>query len=259
MAKYYDRCWNPIFGCSGSFRGCDKCYAKSLMERRGREWNSFGEMKLNKKQMFRKFDSTPQVIAVCTQSDLFQDRKGSTGVETWIVDAVLSKCNVNRQNHYIFLTKFSKNLKGYFDDANIVERLNKNHLEPFSFEGMAFGVSVCAKEDVGRLEDLGSTNVVKHKFVAFEPLLEDIDPLLTDDMLKGVEWVIIGAETGENPSLCRQEWMVKIAERANRLGIPVFVNSVHTDDGKVTAEFEEMDERLRRGDIPFAVHQEEQK
>ena len=253
MAKYYDRCWNPIFGCCGDFKGCDKCYAKSLMERRGRAWNNFSEFKVNKKQLYRDFDSKPQTIAVCTQSDLFQDRRNGTGVDQWIVDAVLTKCNANKYNKYLFLTKFSGNLKRYFNDIDLLKRLNRNHLESFAFDRMAFGVSVCCRDDVKRLDDLIATKVVQHRFVAFEPLLEDVNSLLTDEQLKQVEWIIVGAETGDDPSPCKQEWMVGIVTHANRLGIPVFVNAVHTDEGKVTTEFDEMDERLRRCDLPFAI------
>jgi len=253
MAKYYDRCWNPIFGCCGDFRGCDKCYAKSLMERRGRAWNDFSELKVNKKQLYRKFDETPQTIAVCTQSDLFQDRRNGTGADQWIVDAVLAKCNSNRQNKYLFLTKFSGNMKRYFNDIELLKRLNRNHLEPFSFSGMAFGVSVCCRNDLKRMDELISTKVIQHRFVAFEPLLEDVHNFLTDEQMKQMEWVIVGAETGEDPTPCKQEWMMRIVERADRLGIPVFVNAVHTDEGKVTTEFEEMDETLRRCDMPFAI------
>lgn len=250
MAKYYDRCWNPIFGCCGDFKGCGNCYAKSLMKRRGRQWNDFGEMNVNRKQLYRKFDETPQLIAVCTQSDLFQTKKAD---HEWVVDAVLAKCNMNRSNHYLFLTKFSENMKKHFNEEGFIARISRNHLEPFSFDGMAFGVSVCCKDDIHRIADLIATSNIKHRFVAFEPLLEDIEPSLSDDQLKKMEWIIIGAETGDNPTLCKQDWMIRIVERADKLGIPVFVNAVHTEEGKVTTEFDEMDERLRRSDIPFAI------
>ena len=246
--KYYDRCWNPIFGCSGCFKGCDKCYAKSLMERRGRDWSDFHDMRLNKKQLYKKFDENPQLIAVCTQSDLFQ---GDNGVNQWIVDTVLSKCDANRHNHYLFLTKFSGNMNRYFADKDLVWRLNKNHLEPFSFDNLAFGVSVCCNGDKGRIKDLQDTQTIEHRFLAFEPLLEEVQ--IDEADLEGIEWVVVGAETGENPTLCKQEWMKSIVQTANSRGVPVFVNAVHTTEGKVTTEFDEMDELLRRSDIPFAI------
>ena len=248
MAKYYDRCWNPIFGCSGCFDGCDKCYAKSLMKRRGRDWCDFGRMTVNKKQLYKQFDDVPKLIAVCTQSDLFQ---GDEGANQGIVDSVLFKCNASRMNRYLFLTKFSQNMKSYFNDEDLVWRLNKNHLLPFSFSEMAFGVSVCSQGDVKRIEDLRECKCIEHRFVAFEPVLEKIK--IGEGDLSGMEWVIVGAETGEDPTPCRQEWLKDIVAVADRMGIPVFVNAVHTDDGKVTTEFDEMDEALRRNDIPFSV------
>lgn len=248
MAKYYDRCWNPIFGCTGNFKGCDKCYAKSLMERRNRKWDDFRCVKINKKQLYKRFDDTPQLISVCTQSDLFQ---GTGGADKWLVDIVLTKCNANRQNNYLFLTKFIDNLLDYFDDERLLDGLNKNHIEPFSLDGMAFGTSVCCIDDLHRLDKLKRANHIKHRFVAFEPLLEDLTGHIKADDLKGMEWVILGAQTGEDNAVCQQEWMKHIVFIANGLGIPIFVNAVNTTDGKVTAEFDEMDETLQRSDIPF--------
>lgn len=248
MAKYYDRCWNPLFGCTGNFKGCDKCYAKSLMERRNREWDDFGSVKINKKQLYRRFDNTPQLISVCTQSDLFQ---GIGGADKWLVDVVLTKCNANRQNNYLFLTKFADNLLGYFDDDALLERLNKNHLEPFSLDNMIFGISICCIDDLHRIDKLKRTSNIKHRFVAFEPLLEDLTGHIKADDLKGMEWVILGAQTGDGRAMCRQEWMKEIVAIANELGIPIFVNAVCASDGKVTTEFDEMDGALRRSDMPF--------
>ena len=245
MAKYYDRCWNPVYGCDGAFAGCDKCYAKSLSERRGRVLSE--GMSVNRKQMMKRFDATPQLMAVCTQSDLFQ---GACGANTAVVDRVLSKCNVNRQHRYLFLTKFSGNMREYFGDGGLVRRLNGMHLERFSFDRMAFGVSVCCRDDMHRLDDLRGCCHVEHRFVAFEPLLEEID--VTADDLEGMEWVIIGAETGDEPRKCEQSWMKRIVSVADSLSLPVFVNAVHAN-GKVTTEFCEMDEALRRNDIPFSV------
>ena len=249
MAKYYDRCWNPVFGCTGCFAGCDKCYAKSLMERRNRDSSNFTKVQVNRKQLYKSFDEKPQLIAVCTQSDMFQDDFTHGGGDQWGLDAVMSKCNANRQNNYLFLTKFSGNMKDYFGREGLVERLNRNHLEAFSFDNMMFGVSVCTKNDLHRVDDLKHTKNIMHRFVSFEPLLEDIE--IEPSMLDGIEWVIAGAQTGDDAGPCRQEWLEKIVDAANKKGIPVFMNAVNTHDGKITSEFDEMDEILRRSDVPF--------
>ena len=248
MAKYYDRCWNPVFGCSGRFAGCDQCYAQALMARRGE--HDFRHVCINKRQLFKSFDKTGQLIAVCTQSDLFQ---GAGEANQWLVDTVLAKCDANRQNNYLILTKFASNMLAYLNDDGLLERLNGKHLEPFSFGHIAFGVSVCCQDDLHRLGELRNASHIVHRFVAFEPVLEHI-PIAPAD-LKGMEWVIVGAETGECPYPCKQEWLEEIVGVATSLNIPVFVNAIHTASGKPTAEFEEMPEALRRNDIPFAVHQ----
>ena len=96
MAKYYDRCWNPIFGCKGAFTGCDRCYAKALLKKRTGGGYNFSDVSINKTQYKKTFEKTPQLISVCTQSDLFQD-----DISDEIISGVLRKCNKYNYNNSI--------------------------------------------------------------------------------------------------------------------------------------------------------------
>ncbi len=60
------------------------------------------------------------------------------------------------------------------------------------------------------------------KFISFEPLMEQIGASLY--RLKGVQWVIIGAETGNRKGkvLPQIEWVQEIEAAADEAGIPVF-------------------------------------
>jgi protein gp37 len=244
MAKYYDRCWNPIFGCTGNFAGCDNCFAKSLMQRRNNNWIDFNNVKINRNQFYKTFDKESKLIAVCTQSDLFQDKVSFT-----IIDGVLRKCNNANHNRYLFLTKYADNLNRYFNTKNRFDILNNNHIASFSFDKMAFGVSVCVNDDLHRIDTLKSSSLISHRFIAFEPVLEKIN--LTEDMLQDIEWIIVGAETGNNKRYCNLDYIISIVELADKMNIPVFVNSIHLDDGKVTSEFAEMPTILHRMDNPY--------
>lgn len=247
MAKYYDRCWNPIFGCNGNFTGCANCYAKSLLKRRTNDNYDFTKVKLNESQYKKKFDKEPKLIAVCTQSDLFQDN-----VKENIINGVLRKCNNINYNRYLFLTKYSGNMKDYFNCPQRYKILNNNHINQFKFDNMIFGVTVCDNNDLYRIDDLHNTKLIKHRFISFEPVYDRIK--LTTDMLKDIEWIIVGGETGDNPHYCKEQWIIEIIDKANELNIPVFVNAIHTEGGKVTTEFEEMNIKLHRNEIPFKFY-----
>jgi protein gp37 len=54
--------------------------------------------------------------------------------------------------------------------------------------------------------------------LSIEPLLGEV----TFD-LSGVQWVILGAETGTNPSIPEQKWIDGIIEQTKRLNVPLFM------------------------------------
>lgn len=245
MTKYYDRAWNPIIGCQGKFDGCENCYARTLMKKRTGK-TDFHKVKLNYKQIKNRFSNEDNIIAVCTQSDLFQNE-----VYFSTIDGILRKCNKYKNKKFLFQTKYSKNLFQYFSNPNLMKILNNNHLDKFAFNNFYFGVSVCSKNDLNRISQLQETPLIKHRFISFEPVLEDIADAITDDMLKGIEWVVIGSETGENHRPCNIEWLIKIAEKLNKHNIKFYTSSIQLDNGEIIldAEIDKMPEILRRNDL----------
>jgi protein gp37 len=239
MAKYYDRCWNPIFGCKGNFIGCNNCYAKSLLQRREKDNYEFTDVSINKKQYKKIFDTTPQLISVCTQSDLFQD-----DIADNIISGVIRKCNKVNYNNYLFLTKYSGNMRHYFNNENRMNILQNNHFNKFTFDNMMFGVTVCINDDLYRVTDLNNTQLIKHRFVAFEPLYENITTL-DKELFKDIEWVIIGCETGENIHECKIEWILNLIDFFNKLNIPIYINALPPETIINT--------KLNRKDIPFKI------
>jgi len=88
------------------------------------------------------------------------------------------------------------------------------------------GVTVDKNVNLTRIHQLFKTNA-RIKFVSFEPLLTDMkDPFYRDyqilhDLLKGLDWVILGAQT--NPYRPpRKEWIEEIIEKAKKYDIPIF-------------------------------------
>ena len=92
-------------------------------------------------------------------------------------------------------------------------------------ENLWCGVSIATKDDFLRLHDLmfylNGSGAEDRLFVSIEPLMGPMDNL----DLKGISWVIIGAETGNRkgkiaPTL---DWIIQILDEADRWDIPVFM------------------------------------
>ncbi len=85
-------------------------------------------------------------------------------------------------------------------------------------ENVWVGVSAPNMALMGTLQSLGNVSA-KVRFVSFEPLLD-----YTPVDLRYVNWVIIGAETGNRKGkvVPKVEWIEGIEKSADEAGIPVF-------------------------------------
>ncbi len=75
------------------------------------------------------------------------------------------------------------------------------------------GASIGAKNRLFRIEQLLKIGA-KIRWVSFEPLLED----LGEFSLKGIDWVVVGGESGFNPRPMKPEWAENIRRIAERDG-----------------------------------------
>lgn len=79
------------------------------------------------------------------------------------------------------------------------------------------GVSVENKEYVHRIEDLRATGA-QVKFLSLEPLLGPLPKL----KLKGINWVIVGGESGPGARPVEREWVTDIRDQCLRAKVPFF-------------------------------------
>jgi protein gp37 len=81
-----------------------------------------------------------------------------------------------------------------------------------------FGVSMeNRRHGLPRLRALRDTPAAV-RFLSIEPLLEDLGRLPLD----GIDWVIVGGESGPAARPMRKEWVVSILEQCHALDIPFF-------------------------------------
>jgi len=85
-----------------------------------------------------------------------------------------------------------------------------------------FGVTINEGKNWDRLADAKDCQATK-KFISFEPLFDDVmaNPRI---QLEGFDWIIIGAQTKPYKPP-KKEWVQRICDEANLLGVPVFLKN----------------------------------
>jgi len=79
------------------------------------------------------------------------------------------------------------------------------------------GVSIENNDFVYRADDLKQT-AARTKFISFEPLLGPI----YDINLDGIDWVIVGGESGPGARPMKEEWAINIRDQCMSRNIPFF-------------------------------------
>jgi protein gp37 len=79
------------------------------------------------------------------------------------------------------------------------------------------GVTVEADNYTYRIEHLKNTNA-KVKFLSLEPLLSPISNL----PLEGIDWVIVGGESGPNARSIKKDWVIDIRNQCQNSKVPFF-------------------------------------
>jgi protein gp37 len=202
--EWTESTWNPITGCTKISTGCKNCYAERMAKRlhamgQANYRNSFDvtihphalDLPLNWKK--------PQIIFVNSMSDLFH----KDIPEDFILN-VFHTMNKANWHLYQVLTKRSERMLGM------------NSILPHSHH-IWLGVTVENTDYKKRIEDLRKMKC-KVKFISFEPLLGRFGKL----DLKGIDWVIVGGESGPGARPIKEEWILEIKDQCEEQVVPFF-------------------------------------
>jgi len=196
--------WNPVTGCSKVSEGCLNCYAERMARRL---------MNMGQKKYRNQFDVTihpytleeplktkkRQMIFVSSMSDLFHEK-----VPVAFIQDVFAVMNRADWHTFQVLTKRSERLLEL--DAKIDWIAN-----------IWAGVSVENRDYTKRIEHLKRTHA-KVKFLSIEPLLGPLQNLNLD----GIDWVIVGGESGPKSRPMQESWVVDIRDQCLEAGTPFF-------------------------------------
>lgn len=196
--------WNPVTGCTKISPGCLNCYAERMairLKAMGAERYKDGfNVRIHPEilELPMKWKH-PRVIFVNSMSDLFHEDVPEDFILK-IFDT-MTRCP---QHTFQILTKRS----------NRLVHMNKSIKWP---KNVWMGVSVEDGRMKFRIDDLLHTGA-KVKFLSCEPLIGPINRI----PLRGIDWVIVGGESGPGARPMEAEWALSIRDECLMSGVPFF-------------------------------------
>jgi protein gp37 len=202
--EWTDATWNPVTGCTKISPGCKHCYAERMAKRlklmgQVNYRNGF-EITLQPHMLELPLKwKTPKKVFVNSMSDLFH-----VDVPASYIKDVFSVMRRAHWHQYQVLTKRS-------------ERLLELSRELQWAPQIWMGVSVENKDYVHRIDDLRKTGA-HVKFLSLEPLLGPLHRL----KLKGIDWAIVGGESGPGARPVDPTWVTDLRDQCLHAGVAFF-------------------------------------
>jgi protein gp37 len=208
--EWTESTWNPLTGCTKVSAGCAHCYAEVMARRlramelargntRGKYRRGF-KLTIHRTEISKPLDwKKPQNIFVNSMSDLFHE-----DVPLDFILKVFDTMNAANWHRYQILTKRSVRLR----------ELNAQlQWAPHIWMGTTVENSDC----IARIDDLRAT-AAHIKFLSLEPLLGP----LPDLDLTGIDWAIVGGESGVRSRPMSEEWVLDIRDQCADQGVRFF-------------------------------------
>jgi len=194
--EWTEASWNPLTGCTKVSPGCKNCYAERMAYRLKAMGNinykNGFQLTLHEHTLSIPLAwKTPRVIFVNSMSDLFHE-----DVPMQFIQKVFGTMALAKQHIFQVLTKRSARL------AEVAAKIKWP-------SNVWMGVSVESEDYKFRIDDLRTVPSAL-RFLSIEPLLSPLGEL----GLSGVDWVIVGGESGPNARPIREEWVTEIRDQA---------------------------------------------
>ena len=202
--EWTDATWNPVTGCSKISPGCKHCYAERLAKRlkamgQANYRNGF-EVTLQPQMLELPLHwKTPKRIFVNSMSDLFHDEVPLAYIQR-VFDVML-------QAHWHQYQVLTKRAERVCDLSPLLDWAPQ----------IWMGVSVENEKYLHRIGHLRKTGA-HIKFLSLEPLLGP----LREMNLRGIDWVIVGGESGPGARRIDPAWVADIRDQCLGAGVPFF-------------------------------------
>ncbi len=192
--------WNPVMGCTMCSAGCLNCYTKSWFQRFNKVLGNFENVRCFESRLDIPYKrKTPSMIFTVSMGDLFHK-----DVPTEFIKKVFKVMNECPQHIFQVLTK---------RDSRLLELSPELNWTP----NIWMGCSVENSDYLYRIDSLRKTGA-KLKWLSLEPL---IGPLPNMN-LSGINFIVVGGESGRNFRPMPHEWARDIRNQCRERNIPFF-------------------------------------
>ena len=203
--EWTEQTWNPTVGCTKISPGCKNCYAE-MMARRLKAMGVHGykngfRLTLMPERLSDPLERRkPTVYFVNSMSDLFHEK-----VPFEYIHRVFDVMKRSPQHTFQVLTKRAERMAEFCNGITVPSNV-------------WLGVSVeSRKYGLPRIQVLRGIDA-SIRFLSIEPLLED----LGDFDLTGIQWVIVGGESGRKARPMRPEWVEPIKRQCRAAKVAFF-------------------------------------
>jgi protein gp37 len=243
--EWTDATWNPVRGCTKISPGCAHCYAETFAERfrgvPGHPYEQGFDLRLVPEKLTDPILwSKQRMVFVNSMSDLFHKDVPDEYIELVVRVMATADWHV-----YQVLTKRSERLR---------DLLQTKLRFAAELPHIWWGVSVENKRHgVPRIAHLREATA-EMAFLSVEPLLEDLGEV----DFAGINWVIVGGESGAGAHPMRKTWVVNVRRQCRKAKVPFFFKqwggvrksqNGRELDGRTYDEFPD----FQRNDVPDAA------
>lgn len=218
--EWTERTWNPIvdkrdrrWNCTKVSPGCLNCYASSMAKRfAGREYTYKNKVNpvLDEKKLQEPLRvERPATWFVCSMTDLFHEAH-----KQFLITPIYKVMKVCSHHTFQVLTKRPENML--------------KRMPIYWLPNVWHGVSVENADYVSRID------ILRHvpstiRFLSLEPLLGPLPNLNLD----GIDWVIVGAESGRKARPMNEDWVRDIRDQCAAAGVAFFYKQKLVNGKKV--------------------------
>jgi protein gp37 len=206
--EWTDATWNPVTGCTKISAGCDLCYAERFSERfrgvAGHPFETGFDLTLRPERLEQPLSwRQSRMIFVNSMSDLFHK-----DIPTEFVNRVHDTMEQARWHIFQVLTKRSSLMRSFLQ-TRYGNRRGPLHIW--------FGVSVEDGTKLSRVRHLREAPAGV-RFLSIEPLIGRVGKI----DLTGIDWVIVGGESGPRSRPMDADWVREIRDQCLEQGTAFF-------------------------------------
>ena len=239
--SWTDSTWNPWIGCHKVSPGCKNCYAETLVENRmGRKFSEIRRASpatfnapLRWNSILGDYETGDMhYVFTCSISDFFIEEADAWRDEAWDI--------IRRTPHltYQILTKRPERIAehlpkmcfscGVSDTIHAEAMVHSHGFQGWPWSNVWLGTSIETQQFAEKRIPILTCVPAKVHFLSCEPLLGRIDFYMDENhweeekMLKHIQWVIAGGESGPDFRKMDLDWARSIRDQCKAASVPFF-------------------------------------